>query len=149
MPEDHLEKSLMSGMCAVLILHSVICNWWRKEGSVQWDTQSSGSLYPHAQTRIPAHHQTLSQETPRVFWTASHPEHLLKRIVGDKQTNRATLSIYKPVSFSQCDCSGPEISGRCDHYKCFIFFLMLLYLVMAHITCRQRKNCLVSVLRCC
>ena len=99
MPEDRLEKSLMSGMCTVLILHSVICNWWRKEGGVRWDTQISGSLYPHAQTRIPAHHQTLSQETPRVFWTASHPEHLLKRIVGDKQTNRATLSCIQTCTF--------------------------------------------------
>lgn len=45
-PEDRLEKSLMSGMWTVLIPHSVICNWWRKEGGAQWDTRSSGSLLP-------------------------------------------------------------------------------------------------------
>lgn len=56
-------------------------------------------LYPHAQTHIPAHHQTRSQETSRVFWTASHPQHLLKRIFGDKQTNRATLSYIETCIF--------------------------------------------------
>ena len=33
-------------MCAVLILHSVVCNWWRKEGGVRWDTRRSGSFIP-------------------------------------------------------------------------------------------------------
>ena len=106
-------------------------------------------LYPHAQTHIPAHHQTRSQEASRVFWTASHPQHLLKRIFGDKQTNRATFSYVETCIFLTTWLSWPWNFWEVLPLPTLYFFLMLLYLVTAHIIRRQRKNCSVSALRCC
>ena len=127
--------SLMLGICAMLILQSVVCNWWRKEGGVRWDTRRSGSFIP---TRTNTHsHPSPDTESGSLqgllnSFTPTTPTK--KDLWG--QTNRATLSYVETCIFLTTWLSWPWNFWEVLPLQMLYFFLMLLYLVTAHITCR-------------